>query len=55
MVKTNPASLVDIEYEPVGKKMRFTRMFVALKDCVDGFLYGCRPFLGVDSTHLTGK
>jgi hypothetical protein len=30
-------------------------MFVALKACVDGFLNGCRPFLGVDSTHLTGK
>jgi len=53
--KTNPGSLVDIEYEQVGTKMRFTRMFVALKSCVDGFLNGCRPFLGVDSTHLTGK
>ncbi|CAN6363417.1 unnamed protein product [Urochloa humidicola] len=53
--KTNPGSLVDIQYEKVGKKMRFTRMFVALKSCVDGFLNGCRPFLGVDSTHLTGK
>lgn len=53
--KTNPGSLVDIEYEQVGKKNRFTRMFVALKSCVDGFLNGCTPFLGVDSTHLTGK
>jgi hypothetical protein len=53
--KTNPESLVDIEFEQVGKKKRFTRMFVALKACVDGFLNGCRPFLGVDSTHLTGK
>ncbi|WVZ62034.1 hypothetical protein U9M48_011824 [Paspalum notatum var. saurae] len=53
--KTNPGSLVDIEYEQVGTKMRFTRMFVALKSCVDDFLNGCRPFLGVDSTHLTGK
>ena len=53
--KTNPGSLVDIEYEKVGKKFRFTRMFVALKACVDGFLNGCRPFLGVDSTYLTEK
>ena len=30
-------------------------MFVGLKSCVDGFLNGCRPFFGVDSTHLTGK
>jgi hypothetical protein len=35
--KTNPGSLVDIEYEQVGKKFRFTRMFIALKACVDGF------------------
>ena len=55
MEKTNPESLVDIEYEQVGKKMRFTRMFVAVKAYVDGFLNGCRPFLGVDSTHLTEK
>ena len=38
----------------VGKGYRFTRMFVALKTCVDGFLKGCRPFLGVDSSVFTG-
>jgi hypothetical protein len=53
--RTNPGSLVDIEFEEVGKKKRFTRMFVALKACVDGFLNGYKPFLGVDSTHLTRK
>jgi hypothetical protein len=54
--KTNPGSLVDIECEKVRKKeKRFTRMFVSLKACVDGFMNGCRPFLGVDSTNLTGK
>ena len=53
--RTNPGSIVEIEYAPVGKKMRFTRMFLALKACVDGFLNGCRPFLGVDSTVLTGR
>lgn len=52
--RTNPGSIVDIEYTKVGKKIRFTRMFVAFKACVDGFLNGCRPFLGVDSTVLTG-
>lgn len=30
-------------------------MFVAIRACVDGFLARCRPFLGVDSTHLTRK
>jgi hypothetical protein len=53
--RTNPGSFVEIEYEKVGKKNRFTKMFVALKTCVYGFLKGCRPFLGVDSTVLTGR
>ena len=30
-------------------------MFVEIKACVDRFLAGCRPYHGVDSTHLTGK
>lgn len=30
-------------------------MFIALKACIDGFLNGCRPYLGVDSTILTGR
>uniref|UniRef100_A0A0A9ASX4 SWIM-type domain-containing protein n=1 Tax=Arundo donax TaxID=35708 RepID=A0A0A9ASX4_ARUDO len=53
--RTHSGSLVDIDYAQVGKKVRFTRMFVALKSCVDSFLKGCRPFLGVDSTVLTGR
>jgi hypothetical protein len=36
-------------------KVYFSRMFVAIKACVDGFLTRCRPYLGFDSTHLTGK
>jgi len=53
--RTNPGSIVDIEWEKSSSKMRFTRMFVAFKSCVQGFLNGCRPFLGVDSTVLTGR
>jgi hypothetical protein len=30
-------------------------MFVGIKACVDGFLVGCRPYLGVDFSHLTSK
>ncbi|CAO2177369.1 unnamed protein product, partial [Urochloa humidicola] len=26
-----------------------------MKPCIDGFLQGCRPYLAVDSTFLTGK
>jgi hypothetical protein len=53
--RTNPGSIVDIEWVKVGNKMRFTRMFVAFKSCVEGFFNCCRPFLGVDSTVLTGR
>lgn len=51
----NPGSIVDIEYALVGKKMRFTKMFIALRSCVEGFLNGFRPFLGVDSIVLIGQ
>lgn len=52
---SSPGSIVEIELEKVGKKMRFKRMFVALQPCVDGFLAGCRPFLGIDASSLTGR
>ncbi|XP_039787049.1 uncharacterized protein LOC120653358 [Panicum virgatum] len=50
-----PGSIVEIDYEKVGSKMRFSRMFVALRPCIDGFKNGCRPYLGIDSTALTGR
>ena len=37
------------------KKKRFKRNFVALKPCIDGFLAGCRPFIGVDASALHGR
>jgi hypothetical protein len=33
----------------------FRRIFVALKPCIDGFLEGCRPFIGIDASYLYGK
>lgn len=53
--RTNPSSIVEICYNKVGDKVRFSKMFVAFKACIDGFKDGCRPFLGVDSTVLTGR
>lgn len=50
-----PGSIVEIELEKLGNKMCFKRLFVALKPCIDGFLQGCRPYVGVDSTKLTRK
>ena len=46
---------MQIECERVQKKQRFRRMFVALRPCIDGFLEGCRPFIGVDASNLYGK
>jgi hypothetical protein len=28
---------------------------VTLKPCIDGFLEGCRPYIAIDATHLTGR
>ncbi|KAK3130033.1 hypothetical protein QOZ80_6BG0488050 [Eleusine coracana subsp. coracana] len=53
--KKCPGSIVDIDYELVGCKYRFSKMFIALKPCIDGFVNGCRPYLGVDSTVLSGR
>jgi len=53
---TCPGSIVEIDCKKKKDgRVYFSRMFVAIKACVDGFLVGCRPYLGVDSTHLTGK
>jgi hypothetical protein len=39
----------------IDNKMVFSKIFVALKSCIDGFLYGCRPYLEINSTYLMGK
>ena len=52
---SSPGSRVQIELQKVAKKHRFKRIFVALKPCIDGFLAGCRPFIGVDASFLHGK
>jgi len=53
--QTSPGSHVQIELEKIGDKNRFKRVFIALKPCIDGFLAGCRPFIGVDASFLHGK
>jgi hypothetical protein len=50
-----PGSIIEIDCKKIKRKMHFSRMFVCIRACVDGFLAGCRPYLSVDSTHLTGK
>ena len=52
---SSPGSRVQIKLEKVGKKNRFKRVFIASKPCIDGFLAGCIPFIGVDAYCLHGK
>ena len=50
-----PRSFVVIDHHTINNKLRFNRLFFAMKPCIDGFLQGCRPYLAVDSTFLTGR
>ena len=53
--ESSPESFVVIDQHTSNNKIRFNRLFFALKPCVDGFLRGCRPYLAVDSTFLTER
>lgn len=55
LLKAQPGSIVDIDTEIHEDQVCFRRLFIALKPCIDGFLQGCRPYIAMDSTHLTGK
>jgi hypothetical protein len=50
-----PGSFVVIDHHTVAEKIRFNRLFFALKPCIDGFLKGYRPYLAVDNTFLLRK
>ena len=53
--KRSPGSVVEIDTEvsPLGE-VKFSKFFMALKPCIDGFKAGCRPYLSIDSSFLTG-
>ena len=53
--ETSPGTLVVIDHHTINNKLRFNRLFFALKPCVDGFFRGCRPYLAVDSIFLIGR
>ena len=55
IMKKCPGSIVEIELAKINGNYHFDRIFVAFKPCIDGFLAGCRPYVGVDSTALNGK
>ena len=51
--ESSPGSFLVIDNHTINNKIRFNRLFFALKPCVDGFLRGCRPYLAVDNIFLT--
>jgi hypothetical protein len=52
----SPRSVVEIDIEvTVDGKVYFSKIFMALKPCIDGFKAGCHPYLSIDSIFLTGK
>lgn len=51
----SPGNVVEIDTVTVDGKVHFTRFFCAFKACIDGFVYGCRPYISIDSTHLNGE
>ncbi|XP_021316765.1 uncharacterized protein LOC110435495 isoform X2 [Sorghum bicolor] len=56
LLRVVPGSIVDIDTEEDDNgDLYFSRFFVALKPCIDGFLEGCRPYIAMDATHLTGR
>ena len=56
LLRVVPGSIVEIDTEEDDNGfVCFSRSFVALKPCIDGFLQGCRPYIAMDATHLTGR
>ena len=55
LLRSVPGSVVKLDTEENNGDVCFRRFFVALKPCIDGFLQGCRPYIAMDSTHLTGR
>jgi hypothetical protein len=56
LLRVVPGSIVELDTkEDENGDKCFSWFFVALKPCIDGFLQGCRPYIAMDATHLTGR
>lgn len=55
LLKSVLGSIVELDTEVHQGDVCFRRFFVALKPCIDGFLQGCRLYIAIDATHLTGR
>ena len=54
--KRSPDRVVEIDTEVTEDgRVLFSKFFMALKPCIDGFKAGCCPYLSIDSSFLTGK
>ena len=54
--KRSPGSVVEIDAELTeDARVLFSKIFMALKPCIDGFNVGCRPYWSIDSSFLTRK
>ncbi|XP_010229792.1 uncharacterized protein LOC104582142 [Brachypodium distachyon] len=52
----SPGSVCEIDtYVQDDGKVFFSRFFMAMKPCLDGFKAECRPYLSIDSTALNEK
>ena len=51
----SPGSIVEIDTTTIEVHAHFGKLFIAFKPCIDSFVNGCRPYISIDSTHLTGK
>nr|GEV82222.1 transposase, MuDR, MULE transposase domain protein [Tanacetum cinerariifolium] len=56
LVDTNPGTSIDIKIEHIGTGIQpyFKRMYVCLAAVREGFLDGCRKYLGLDGCFLKG-
>ncbi|XP_034580832.1 uncharacterized protein [Setaria viridis] len=55
LLANSPRSIMEIDTICNGDNVHFDKLFVALQPCIDGFKNGCRPYVGIDSTALTGR
>ncbi|MCL7033786.1 hypothetical protein MKW94_001516, partial [Papaver nudicaule] len=51
LLKKNPGSVATVKWDDKGK---FVHCCIAYKVCIDGWVNGGRPLLGLDGTHLWG-
>jgi hypothetical protein len=54
--KRSPSYVVEIDTGVGGDgKVYFSKFFMALKPCIDGFKAGCHPYLSIDSSFFNWK